>query len=370
MARVVLDNLVKRYGPVLAVDHVSLECADQEFLALLGPSGCGKTSTMRMIAGLEEISDGQILIGDRRVNDMPPAERNVAMAFENYGLYPHMTVFANIAYPLRVRGATQEEIVRDVVRVARLLQIERQLDRRPGELSGGVQQRISLARALVRKPAVFLMDEPISHLDADLRAQMRGELKRLHQVDGSTTIYVTHDQLEALSMADRIAVMHLGILQQVATPIEIFERPANRFVATFIGEPPMNILSSSVQRRDDDVVVMANGHELVRVPQPLRESVLAATGGGIGPIDVGVRAANFRLAEPGEPGLPGLVRLREVLGDFALLSVVAGEQRLRVQVPAHLRVAEDEAISVTPDPQSVHFFDSSTGVAIREAANA
>lgn len=370
MARVVLDNLVKRYGSVLAVDNVSLECADQEFLALLGPSGCGKTSTMRMIAGLEEISGGQILIGERRVNDLPPAERNVAMAFENYGLYPHMTVFANIAYPLRVRGTGQDEIVRDVLRVAHLLQIERQLDRRPGELSGGVQQRISLARALVRKPAVFLMDEPISHLDADLRSQMRGELKRLHQVDGSTTIYVTHDQLEALSMADRIAVMHLGVLQQVATPIEIFERPANRFVATFIGEPPMNILPASVERQGSDVGLLVDGQELIRVPERSREAVLAATERGSGSIDVGVRPAHFRLEQPGSPGLPGLVRLREVLGDVALLSVVAGAHRLRVQVPASLRVREEEAVVLSPDAQSVHFFDASTGVAIREDGNA
>ena len=247
MASLVLDNVSKKYGNVLGVDRISVEVNDGEFVALIGPSGCGKSSTMRMIAGLESITTGSIFIDRVRVNDLRPAARQTAMSFENYGLYPHMTIFENIAYPLKIRKTATESLEAEVVRIARLLHIEELLDSKPKEVSGGVQQRVSLARALVRKPSVFLLDEPLSHLDADLRSLMRGELKRLQKLGGSTMIYVTHDQLEAMTMSDRIIVMNEGRFQQVGTPTDIFHRPSNRFVAWFIGEPAMNLFSGRVQ---------------------------------------------------------------------------------------------------------------------------
>ena len=297
MARVVLERVVKRYGKVLAVDDLTLECAHHEFLAILGPSGCGKSSTMRMVAGLEEITEGTISIGDQVVNDLPPAARNVAMAFEHYGLYPHMSVFDNIAYPLRVARVPTEEMVRSVLDVVRMLRIEPFLERRPRALSGGVRQRVSLARALVRRPSVFLLDEPISHLEAELRNEMRIELKRLHAANDSTTIYVTHDQLEALTMADRVAIMHQGGLQQVGTPEDVYRRPANRFVATFVGEPPMNIVQASVNGGR----VAVGDYALEQVAPGTMAAIESTAGGAGGTVDVGVRPDDFRLW-PGRAG--------------------------------------------------------------------
>lgn len=364
MARVLLENVVKRYGDVLAVDRLSLECQDGEFLALLGPSGCGKTSTMRMIAGLEEVTEGSIFIGERRVNDLAPAERNVAMAFENYGLYPHRTVFANIAYPLRIRGAPRETIAKEVVRVARLLRIEGLLDQRPLELSGGAQQRVSLARALVRKPTVFLMDEPISHLDAELRGQMRGELRRLHEVDRSTTIYVTHDQLEALSMADRVAVMNRGVLQQLGRPHEMLRRPGNRFVATFVGEPPMNIVTAAVNRRGEEVITAVDGFDFMEVPAALREGVLRAAEPAGRRIEVGVRPDDFEVDDAGSRGLPGTVRVREVLGESALVTVDVPGHKLRLRLGSGAGPVEGERVVIRPRRERTHFFDAVSGIAI------
>lgn len=366
MARVQLHGVTKRYGDVVGVDDVSLDVVDGEFLAFLGPSGCGKTSTMRMIAGLEAITSGTITIGDRRVNDLSPAERNVAMAFENYGLYPHMTVFGNIAYPMRIRGHTRDQIEREVIQTARLLHIDDVLDRRPGELSGGVRQRISLARALVRKPSVFLMDEPISHLDADLRSRMRGELKRLHSMKEATTIYVTHDQLEAMSMSDRIAVMHQGRFQQVGTPAEVFRQPANRFVASFIGEPPMNLLPAQVAAADGGgALVSVDDDPILSVSGAVASGLLAEGGTEAGGVEIGIRPVDFQLAPAGSAGLPGRIRVAETLGEISLLTVDAGEQRLRVQVPATLTPAEGDEVVLVPRPDRVHFFSMVTGDAIR-----
>jgi multiple sugar transport system ATP-binding protein len=236
MAKVKLVNVVKKFGKVVAVDHVSFDVRDGEFFALLGPSGCGKTTTLRLIAGLEAPDEGEIWIDDKLVNDLPPKDRDVAMVFQNYALYPHMTVFDNIAFPLMVRkrevGLTNEEIRRRVMEIAKLLQIDHLLNRKPSQLSGGEQQRVALARTLVRRPKVWLLDEPMSNLDAKLRVTMRGELKKLQKELGVTTIYVTHDQVEAMSMADRIAVMNKGRILQIGTPDELFWRPADAFVAT------------------------------------------------------------------------------------------------------------------------------------------
>ena len=364
MARVVLESVVKRYGKVLAVDDLTLECAHHEFLGILGPSGCGKSSTMRMIAGLEEITEGTISIGDRVVNDLPPAARNVAMAFEHYGLYPHMSVFDNIAYPLRVARVPTEEMVRSVLEVVRMLRIELFLERRPRALSGGVRQRVSLARALVRRPSVFLLDEPISHLEAELRNEMRIELKRLHAANDSTTIYVTHDQLEALTMADRVAIMHQGGLQQVGTPEDVYRRPANRFVATFVGEPPMNIVQASV--RGGRVAV--GDYALEQVAPATLTAIEAAANGAGGTVDVGVRPDDFRLGGPDEPGIAGRIRIRENLGDTTLLSVDTGGDRLRLRSGAGLAVREGETVRLHPRADRIHFFDAATGLAVGQAA--
>ena len=238
MARVKLENVWKKYGDVEAVRNVTLECRDKEFLCLLGPSGCGKSSTLRMIAGLEYVTEGKIYIGDRCVNEIDPYKRDIAMVFESYALYPHKKVYDNMAYPLRVQKYKEDEIKMRVGRAAEILDIKELLDRWPRQLSGGQKQRVAIGRAIVRDPKVFLLDEPISHLDAKLRTHMRGELKRLHRDLDATMVYVTHDQLEGMTMADRIAVMNLGQLQQVGTPDEVFNHPKNKFVAGFIGGSP------------------------------------------------------------------------------------------------------------------------------------
>ncbi len=258
MARVRLVDVVKRFGKTIAVDHVSLDIRDGEFFALLGPSGSGKTTTLRLIAGLEVPDEGEIYIDDRLVNHVHPKDRDIAMVFQNYALYPHMTVYENIAFPLIARrrelGLSKEDIRKRVVEIARMLGIEELLNRYPSQLSGGQQQRVALARALVRKPKVWLLDEPLSNLDAKLRLLMRAELKKLQRELGVTTIYVTHDQVEALSMADRIAVMDKGRVQQVGTPHELYYRPANTFVATFIGSPPMNLIECRLIELDKEEV--------------------------------------------------------------------------------------------------------------------
>ena len=364
MARVVLEGVVKRYGKVLAVDGLTLECAHHEFLAILGPSGCGKSSTMRMIAGLEEITEGTVRIDEQVVNDRPPAARNVAMAFEHYGLYPHMTVFDNIAYPLRVARVPTEEMVRSVLDVVRMLRIEPFLERRPRALSGGVRQRVSLARALVRRPSVFLLDEPISHLESELRNDMRIELRRLHGANDSTTIYVTHDQLEALTMADRVAIMHQGGLQQVGTPEDVYRRPANRFVATFVGEPPMNIVRAAVSGGH----VAVGDFVLDRVPPDAMAAIEAAASGAGGAVDVGVRPDDFRLGGPEEPGIAGRIRVRENLGDTTLLTLDTEGDRLRLRSGAGLIVREGECVRLHPRADRIHFFDAATGVAVARSA--
>jgi multiple sugar transport system ATP-binding protein len=369
MATVRLDGVSKTYGKVLAVDKISVEVKDGEFLALLGPSGCGKSSTMRMIAGLEAISSGVIYIDGRAVNELAPAARHTAMSFENYGLYPHMTVFQNIAYPLRIRGTPSPKVAAEVVKIARLLQIEGLLDAKPNEVSGGVQQRVSLARALVRRPSVFLLDEPLSHLDADLRSQMRGELKRLQKIgDGSTMVYVTHDQLEAMTMADRIAVMHQGRLQQVGEPKEIYDRPANQFVASFIGEPAMNLLSGELRPTADGAAVEVDGTPVVQLTGATAIRLLEAAREGGSAIQLGVRPHHIEVSPAGRPGLPGSVRTRELLGQRVLLTVEAGDRRVRIVGPrSELSYAEGEGVRLRFSPERGHFFSATTGEAIRSS---
>ncbi len=251
MAGIILRDLYKRYpNGFEAVHHQNLEVNDGEFVVLVGPSGCGKSTTLRLIAGLEEVTSGEIRIGERLVNELPPAERDIAMVFQNYALYPHMTVFENMAFALRMRKAPQEEVVKRVQEAARILSIEPLLERRPREMSGGQRQRVALGRAIVRNPAVFLFDEPLSNLDAKLRVQMRTEIARLHRSLGTTMIYVTHDQVEAMTLGDRIVVMNAGVIQQVDGPLQLYEAPANRFVAGFIGSPSMNFLPGRIEGED------------------------------------------------------------------------------------------------------------------------
>lgn len=364
MSNLVLHNLSKRYGGVLAVDNVSVDVKDGELVALIGPSGCGKSSTMRMIAGLESITSGSISIDGTRVNEWPPAARNTAMSFENYGLYPHMTIFENIAYPLKIRKTPTEQLEAEVVRLAQLLRIEELLDHQPKEVSGGVQQRVSLARALVRKPSVFLLDEPMSHLDADLRGHMRGELKRLQKLGGSTMVYVTHDQLEALTMADRIVVMNQGRFQQIGTPTEIFYRPANRFVAWFIGEPAMNLFAGRVELTPNGAQVLVQERSFAHVVPPFAERLLESTRQSEGRVEVGVRPPDMELRARGESGMPFKVRVREFLGEDVLLTLKALGNKVRAIAPRHVAPSEGDTGVLVPRSDRIHFFSISTGDAI------
>ncbi len=300
MASISINNVWKYYGQTPAVKDLNIECADGSFVSILGPSGCGKSSTMRMLAGLEHISAGDILFDGHRVNDLAPKDRDIAMVFENYALYPHKSVFDNIANPLKLRGMDAATIKERVTGAARLLEIDHLLDRRPQELSGGQKQRVAIGRAIVREPKLFLFDEPIAHLDAKLRAHMRGEIKHLQRSLGTTMIYVTHDQLEALSMADKIAVMYEGELQQWGTPREIFNTPVNAWVAGFVGEPAMNFLTCQV-RRENDALVFAHPNFTIPVT-----AAQAATLDAAGPCRHGAhgRAAGRPRHHSGEAGRP------------------------------------------------------------------
>src|SRR5450631_1330725 len=255
MAKIKLEQLTRKYGPVTAVDNVNLDINDDEFLVLVGPSGCGKTTTLRMVAGLEDISSGSVYIGDRRVNDVEPKDRDIAMVFQSYALYPHMSVYDNMAFGLKMRKVAPSEIERRIQEASAMLGIGHLLKRKPRELSGGQRQRVALGRAIVREPAVFLMDEPLSNLDAQVRANTRTELLRIHQRVKNTVMYVTHDQVEAMTMGDRIVVMKDGIVQQFAAPKEIYDHPANKFVASFIGSPPMNFFDAELQMLGDRAVL-------------------------------------------------------------------------------------------------------------------
>src|SRR5512140_665872 len=277
MATVTFENVSKRFGDVVAVDDLNLDIRDGEFMVLVGPSGCGKTTSLRMIAGLEEISSGTLLIGDRVVNDVPPKDRDIAMVFQSYALYPHMSVRENLAFGLKLRKVPKAEIERRVKETAETIQLEKLLDRKPKELSGGQRQRVALGRAIVREPAVFLMDEPLSNLDAKLRVQTRAEIARLHQRLKTTIVYVTHDQVEAMTMGQRIAVMSQAKLQQVGPPQELHAHPLNKFVAGFIGSPSMNFLPVELSGSGDSAVLTASGFT-VPLPPAFRDAVGATTG--------------------------------------------------------------------------------------------
>ncbi len=367
MAEVRLEHLYKTYrGGVEAVKDLNLTIHDGEFLALLGPSGCGKTSTLRMIVGLEEITGGEIIIGDRVVNNLEPNGRNVALAFETYALYPPLSVYDNISFCLRARAVAPVDIDRRVQEVANMLEITDILDRRPGELGGGQKQRVSLARALVREPDVFLMDEPLSHLDAAQRAHMRVELKRLHAQTGRTTVLVTHDQLEAVAMAERVAVMDLGVLQQVGTFEEIFNRPVNEFVAGFIGEPPMNFLPCTPKSEAGDVMLQAvDGSFTVKLPAELGQKVTKSKAKkvtlGIRPIDV---TARHKAVENGVVEISGAVYTYEGLGEEGQLAVNVGKSQLLVVTQPTDFFEREQQVWLELATGRTHLFDADTGLAL------
>ncbi|MCC6800106.1 MAG: ABC transporter ATP-binding protein [Anaerolineae bacterium] len=330
MSQITLDNVVKRFGSVVAVDHVSLTIAEGEFVALLGPSGCGKTTTLRLIAGLEIADEGRITIGDRDVTYLAPAARDVAMVFQDYALYPHMTILDNIGYPLKVRGVSTPERTARVTEVARELQIGDLLARRPSQLSGGQQQRASVARAVVHQAVAFLFDEPLSNLDAQLRLEARAFLKHLQNELGATSVYVTHDQAEAMALADRIVVMRLGKIMQVGAPLEVYRNPANTFVASFIGSPPMNLLSGKVLLGqgqfvlDDGETVIDMGQVYQRLERPPQDGQA---------ITLGIRPEHITIhTEPRPFAIPGALYVVQPMGGETLVNVRVGSKLVTVRL--------------------------------------
>lgn len=341
MATVTIRNVWKYYDQTPAVKDLNITCPDGSFVSILGPSGCGKSSTMRMLAGLEHISAGDIMFDNQRINDLAPKDRDVAMVFENYALYPHKTVFENIANPLRLRKADDKTIRERVTGAAKLLEISHLLERRPHELSGGQKQRVAIGRAIVREPKLFLFDEPIAHLDAKLRAHMRGEIKHLQRTLGTTMIYVTHDQLEALSMADYIAVMHDGELQQWGTPTEIFNHPVNAWVAGFVGEPAMNFLTCDIKGQGDQVVLSHPDFDIPLLPGQVG-LLNGAAQAGVARMGVRPDALSIAMTKPDEPSIKGEIFVTELLGGDMLVEVQLSDCRVRVKTTPEFAGREGE----------------------------
>jgi multiple sugar transport system ATP-binding protein len=356
MASVTIRALNKKYDNGFhAVKDVDLEIRDKEFLVLVGPSGCGKTTTLRMVAGLEEITSGEIRIGERVINDLPPMDRDIAMVFQNYALYPHKTVFDNMAFGLQMRGYAKEEIHNRVKEAAEILGIQALLERKPRQLSGGQRQRVAVGRAIVRHPQVFLFDEPLSNLDAKLRVQMRVELKRLHERLETTAIYVTHDQVEAMTLGTRVVVMKDGRVQQIGEPLELYGRPANKFVAGFIGSPAMNFVDVAIS--GDGQWAEAEGLRL-RIPERVRSR-------GGQRLTLGVRPEALRIANGAdEQSFATSVDVVEPLGNEILLNFRAGGVPMVARVDPGVRVKAHESIRLAPDPERLHFFDAKTETAI------
>ncbi len=358
MARIQLKNIAKRWGSSTAVEPMSLDIADGEFLVLLGPSGCGKTTTMRMVAGLEDPSEGEVWIGERCVNTLEPKDRDVAMVFQSYGLYPNMTVAQNIGFPLKIRGLSAAQIEPAVHKAAQQVELMDFLQRRPKELSGGQRQRVALARAIVRQPAVFLMDEPLSNLDAKLRVTMRAHIKHLHHSLGVTTIYVTHDQIEAMTLADRVVVMSRARIQQIGTPQDIYERPANLFVAGFIGSPPMNLVPGSLQGG----VFSAPGMRIHGFTAADAANVVL----GVRPEDLGVVAADDAAAAV---AVAAEVFAFELTGDATLVTIKQGDLLVTAKAGKDYRSAMGARVGFNTDASRCHLFDASTQarIATRDA---
>jgi multiple sugar transport system ATP-binding protein len=363
MGQVLLKELNKKYDEVHAVKDVNLHIRDKEFMVLVGPSGCGKSTTLRMVAGLEEITAGEIHIGDRIVNDLPPKDRDIAMVFQNYALYPHMSVYDNMAFGLKMRKFPKAEIEKRVRDAAEILGIQELLKRKPRQLSGGQRQRVAVGRAIVRHPQVFLFDEPLSNLDAKLRVQMRVELKKLHDRLETTAIYVTHDQVEAMTLGDRVVVMKDGWIQQVGEPLDLYGKPANKFVAGFIGSPAMNFVDVTIHDSGGTVTAESPGLRL-QVP-PAQAGALRAYKGqtltfGIRPEDVHMATG----ADPAHLAFDATVEVVEPLGSEILLDVKAGGSTIVARVEPTVRVKVHETIRLAADGDRLHFFDSKTEQAI------
>jgi multiple sugar transport system ATP-binding protein len=355
---VTFDNVGKKYGNVVAVEDLSLAVDNGEMLVFLGPSGCGKTTSLRMLAGLESITSGRILIGDTIVNDLPPRSRNVAMVFQSYALYSHLSVYENLAYPLKVRKLKKNEIRRRVIEVAEIIQISELLDRKPREISGGQRQRVALGRAIIREPAVFLMDEPLSNLDAKLRLHMRAELKRFQRDLETTTIYVTHDQAEAMTLADRVAIMSNGRLQQIGPPKEVYNRPANMFVAGFLGSPPMNFLKVNVESRDDQLRFKSTSVDLP-VPKAWA-SELGAANGGRGLV-LGIRPEDVTVSPNEQPyAIPAEVYVVEDLGNERLVDLRVDGQPAVARVDGRFEPSIGDRVWISFSPDDSHVFDPTT----------
>jgi multiple sugar transport system ATP-binding protein len=363
MATVTFDHVNKIYGDFHAVQDLNLEIGDGEFMVLVGPSGCGKTTSLRMIAGLEEVTSGELRIGDRVVNDVPPKDRDIAMVFQSYALYPHMSVRENLAFGLKLRKVPKADIERRVNEAAETIQLQKLLDRKPKELSGGQRQRVALGRAIVREPAVFLMDEPLSNLDAKLRVQTRAEIARLHQRLGTTMVYVTHDQIEAMTMGTRIAVMSEGVLMQVGTPQSLYDTPLNRFVAGFIGSPSMNFVDVTVEGTGDSARLIGPGDWSVPTPQRLR-SVAGEIAGR--KLVAGFRPEHLDIGEAGANA--GSFRARadvvEYLGNEELLHVNAADKDVVAIVNSSHRVRPGDIVDLVLPLDKLHLFDAETGAAM------
>ncbi|KAA2235206.1 ABC transporter ATP-binding protein [Salinarimonas soli] len=362
MAGIAIRHVEKSFGRAQVIHGIDLEVRDGELVVLVGPSGCGKSTLLRMIAGLEGVTGGEIAIGDTVVNDLPPRARDIAMVFQDYALYPHKSVYDNMAFGLRMRGSPKAEIDTRVNEAAEILQIGHLLDRRPGQLSGGQRQRVAMGRAIVRRPKVFLFDEPLSNLDAQLRGEVRVEIKKLHQRFGTTIVYVTHDQVEAMTLADRIAVLRGGRLEQFATPYDIYNRPASRFVASFMGSPPMTVVPAAISA-DGHHIALQDGTSLP-IPEARRPTVQAASGR---PVALGLRPEHVRPGEArdaGDVAVDARVEVIEPLGSETLTWLTIGGRSMTGRFPPEQAVQPGQTVRVTLAMSRMHLFDGETGAAI------
>jgi multiple sugar transport system ATP-binding protein len=353
MPSIAFNNIVKKFGALTVIENLNLSIGDGEFLVLLGPSGCGKTTLLNLLAGLLEIDDGEILIDERDVSYLDPKDRGLAMVFQSYALYPTKTVRGNMNFGLSSRGISRDEASQRIAWAAKLLQIEHLLDRKPSQLSGGQRQRVAIGRALVRKPEVFLFDEPLSNLDAKLRMEMRTEIKRLHQMLKTTVVYVTHDQIEAMTLASRIAVMRDGRIEQLGTPEEIYNHPATLYVATFVGAPPMNLLKATVR---DGRLALSGSDASLPLPARFRE-----TAGNGRDLILGIRPEALRTDGTG-PSIEAILEVAELTGPELVVTALAGNQRLMACLPPRTPIRDNEKLTLFFDEEAMHLFDPQTGL--------
>ena len=366
MTSVTFDHVYKRYGDVTAVNDMNIKIEDREFLVLVGPSGCGKTTALRCLAGLEDITEGQILIGDRVVNDVAPKDRDIAMVFQSYALYPHMSVYDNMAFGLKLRKTPKEEIKRRVEDAAKILGIETYLDRKPRQLSGGQRQRVAVGRAIVREPKVFLFDEPLSNLDAKLRVETRANISKLHQQLKTTFIYVTHDQVEAMTMASRIAVINKGILQQIDTPQHLYDLPNNLFVAGFIGSPAMNFFAATLRKDGEKLIVDGNGFS-VQIPEAKSPIYMPLAGK---PVIFGIRPEDIHNPQFAPPGITtqpvdAVVDVTELMGNEIFVYLKTGDHSYVARVDPRTRFHLDDQVQMVFNMDNFHIFDKDTEQAVR-----